>query len=54
MVKVRIIEIIISFIAQTQFDDLRNDVTHEMKRVVLDSIGCAVVGLSTERGNIAI
>lgn len=42
-----------SFATRAQFDDLPDNVVHEMKRVVLDSIGCAIGGLSTERGEIA-
>jgi 2-methylcitrate dehydratase PrpD len=42
------------FCFETRFSDLSEDVVHEMKRVVLDSIGCAVAGLLTERGKIAV
>ena len=42
-----------SFIADLQFEDLPEDVVHETKRVLLDSIGCAIGGLSMKRGKIA-
>jgi 2-methylcitrate dehydratase PrpD len=35
-----------------QYSDLPNYVVHEMKRVILDSIGCAILGRMTERGRI--
>ncbi|HEX76730.1 MAG TPA: MmgE/PrpD family protein [Dehalococcoidia bacterium] len=43
-----------SFITRTQFNDLPEDVIHETKRVLLDSIGCALPGHAVERGKIAI
>ena len=43
-----------SFMTEIQFDDLDEDVVHEMKRVLLDSIGCAIAGLTTEQGKIAV
>jgi len=42
-----------NFATQAQFTDLPEKVSHEIKRVVLDSVGCAIVGLSTEKGSIA-
>jgi 2-methylcitrate dehydratase PrpD len=47
------VEKLASFAIRTKFGDLPDNVVHEMKRVLLDSIGCAIVGLSTERGKIA-
>jgi len=41
------------FATQVQFTDLPEKVSHEMKRVILDSIGCAIVGSPTEKGSIA-
>jgi 2-methylcitrate dehydratase PrpD len=41
------------FIKCLEFDDLPDYVLHEMKRVILDSIGLAFAGHSTERGKIA-
>ena len=42
------------FTTTIQFSDLPEEVVHEMKRVLLDSIGCAINGLFTERGKIAV
>lgn len=50
----KIIERLASFVADTQFSALPDEVIHEMKRVILDSIGCAIGGLSTDRGWIAV
>jgi len=49
-----IAEELAAFVKKTDFDALPDEVVHEMKRVFLDSIGCAINGLSTERGSIAI
>lgn len=43
-----------SFIVKARFADLPPEVVHETKRVLLDSIGCAIGGLTTERGKIAV
>lgn len=43
-----------SFATRTQFSDLPDEVVHEMKRVFMDSIGCAIIGLATEKGKIAV
>ena len=48
-----IIGTVVNFMRGVRFSDLPNYVIHEMKRVILDSIGCAVGGLLTERGRIA-
>jgi len=42
-----------SFVTQIQFNDVPEDVIYETKRLLLDSIGCAIGGLSMERGRIA-
>lgn len=42
-----------NFVNAIQFNDLPEYVVHEMKRVILDSIGCAILGRSTDRGKIA-
>ena len=41
------------FVSMVRFSDLPEYVVHEMKRVILDSIGCAILGRLTERGKIA-
>jgi 2-methylcitrate dehydratase PrpD len=40
------------FVVGVQYSDLPNDVVHEMKRVILDSIGCAILGCRSEKGRI--
>ena len=45
---------IVRFAAETQFDDLPDEVVHETKRTLLDSIGCAIAGLSVEKGKLAL
>ena len=47
-------EKIVNFVSKTRFSDLPKYVIHEMKRVILDSIGCAITGHSTDRGRIAV
>jgi 2-methylcitrate dehydratase PrpD len=42
------------FTYEASFSDLPEEVVHEMKRVLLDSIGCAIAGLLSERGKIAV
>ncbi|MFC1901805.1 MmgE/PrpD family protein [Chloroflexota bacterium] len=42
-----------NFVVQAQYADLPEEVSHEVKRVLLDSVGCAFGGHSTERGKIA-
>lgn len=41
---------IIAFALETSFNDLPGTVVHAAKRVVLDTIGCAVAGFGTEIG----
>lgn len=48
-----IVEQFSDFVRKVNFNDLPGDVVHEMKRVVLDSIGCAILGRLTSRGKIA-
>lgn len=42
------------FVAEAKFEDLPPEVVHEAKRVLLDSIGCAIAGITTDKGKIAI
>jgi len=46
-------ETVANFATQAKFTDLPEKVSHEIKRVVLDSVGCAINGLSTEKGSTA-
>jgi len=47
-----IAETLANFVNRTAFGDLPEYVTHEMGRLTLDSIGCAIAGHSTDRGTI--
>lgn len=42
------------FVAGARFSALPGDIVHESKRILLDSVGCAIGGLSTEMGSIAV
>ena len=42
------------FVAATRFDDLPADVVHESKRILVDSLGCAVAGIDDKKGRIAV
>ncbi|MBI4334678.1 MAG: MmgE/PrpD family protein [Chloroflexi bacterium] len=42
------------FTAETRYEDLPERVVHEAKRVILDSFGCALAGMATSRGRIAV
>lgn len=42
------------FAAEAGFDDLPDAIVHEAKRVLLDSIGCALASISSEKGRICI
>ena len=41
------------FVVETKYEDLPLGVVHESKRVLLDSIGCAVAGMSAEKGRLS-
>jgi len=43
-----------NFVAKTTFDDIPSAVVHEAKRLILDTLGCALGGYSTDRGQIGI
>lgn len=45
---------LVNFVTQTKFNDLPGDVVHETKRILLDSIGCAIGSTRMERGKICI
>ncbi|MFC1984943.1 MmgE/PrpD family protein [Chloroflexota bacterium] len=49
-----ITEKLVDFVITAKFSDLPHGVVHEAKRVLLDSIGCAIGGLSTDMGRIAV
>jgi len=43
---------LVNFVTQTKFSDLPGDVVHETKRILLDSIGCAIGANRMERGKV--
>lgn len=45
---------LVDFIVRTEYTDLPADVIHEAKRSLLDALGCAVAGLATDKGKIAV
>ena len=49
-----ITEKLAGFAAEVKFRDLPEQVTYEIKRLLLDTIGCALGGISTEKGSIAV
>ncbi|NKK87444.1 MmgE/PrpD family protein [Rhizobium leguminosarum bv. viciae] len=42
------------FTTSTRYDDLPADVVHESKRILLDSIGCAIGGIELHKSRIAV
>ncbi|MFC1970438.1 MmgE/PrpD family protein [Chloroflexota bacterium] len=49
-----LMETLIRFAVEISFEDLPEEVIHESKLILLDSIGCALGGLSTDKGKIAV
>lgn len=49
-----IIDRLAAFATETRFDDLPADVLAETKRVLLDSVGCALAGIDELKGRIGI
>jgi len=49
-----LIETLADFAATTRYDDLPASVAEECRRLLLDSVGCALGGLSHSRGEIAL
>jgi 2-methylcitrate dehydratase PrpD len=45
---------LVKFATETRFEDLPEDVVRETKRILLDSIGSALGGLSIDKGKIAV
>jgi 2-methylcitrate dehydratase PrpD len=44
---------ILDFVIETNYEDLPGEVIHEAKRSFLDAVGCAIIGLATDKGKIA-
>jgi 2-methylcitrate dehydratase PrpD len=53
MVMVTTQQALTKFIVETGYEDLPPEVIHETKRILLDSIGCALSGTTSEKGKIA-
>jgi len=47
-------EDIVTFVAKTRYEDLSPDVVHEVKRCLLDALGCAIAGIATDKGKIMV
>ncbi len=45
---------IAGFIAGAKFENLPDAAVHETKRILLDSIGCAIAGLTTDKGKLSV
>ena len=45
---------LLDFVMDTDFENLPEAVVHESKRIILDSMGCAVAGLSIDKGKISV
>ncbi len=45
---------LVSFSLETNFNDLPGAVVHEVKCILLDSIGCGLAGLSVDKGKISV
>lgn len=46
--------VLAGFVAEARFEDLPAAAVHEAKRLLLDSIGCALAGLTSEKGRLAL
>jgi 2-methylcitrate dehydratase PrpD len=44
----------VNFAADTKYEDLPQKVVHEAKRTILDTFGCALAALDTDKGKIAV
>jgi 2-methylcitrate dehydratase PrpD len=47
-------EQLVNFSVNTRFEDIPEGVVHETKRLILDTMGCAIGGIHTDLGRIAI
>jgi 2-methylcitrate dehydratase PrpD len=50
----QIVEKLANFTIKTQFGDIPQEIVHESKRALLDSIGCAVAALSIDAGKVFV
>ena len=49
-----VIQQVARYAVEARFEDLPGEVVHESKRLLLDSLGCALGGLTVEKGKIAV
>ena len=42
------------FISNATYQDIPEAIVHETKRVILDSVGCALAGMSTDKGRLSV
>ena len=54
MKNMNITEEVALFVANTRYEDIPLAVVHETKRLILDTIGCALGGVGTTKGDIAV
>lgn len=45
---------LVRFLVETRVEDLPDEVVKEAKRGLMDAIGCAIAGITTEKGKIAV
>lgn len=45
---------LVNFVVKTEYEDLPQSVIHESKRILLDAVGCALAGLSSDKGKVAV
>jgi len=45
---------LVDFVTQAEFKDLPKSVIHEAKRVLLDSVACALGGITTDKGRLGV
>jgi len=45
---------LVDFVQDLQFKHLPEEVVHETKRILLDSLGCALAGVATDKGRLSI
>jgi 2-methylcitrate dehydratase PrpD len=50
----RLTQVLADFVAATTYEDLPPNVVRECKRLLLDTIGCALGGVATESGQVAL
>ncbi len=50
----KITEDLVKFVTTIEYSDLPEDVIHESKRSLLDALGCALAGITTDKGRIAV